>query len=98
MFPTRRYNATKFSNTQVLLSFIFGFFSGIKRISRISNFTQDELVKSLLNLSTRINKDALSNRLKKLGETGARKLRYFQLQFNAKFFRKISIRTNYIRR
>ena len=88
MFPTRRYNATKFSNTQVLLSFIFGFFSGINRISRISNFTQDELVKSMLNLSTRINKDALSNRLKKLGETGARKLRDFQLQFNAKYLEK----------
>ena len=88
MFPTRLYNATKFSDTQVLLAFIFGFFSGINRISRISNFTQDELVKSLLNLSTRINKDALSKRLKKLGEAGAKKFRDFQLQFNAKFLEK----------
>ena len=88
MFPTIKYNATKFSTSQVLMAFVFGFMSGVHRISRISRFTQDDLVKTLLQLPTRINKDALSTHLKRMGEKGAEKLRRFHLSFNNRLLKK----------
>jgi len=88
MFPTIKYNATKFSTSQVLMAFVFGFMSGVHRISRISRFTQDDLVKTLLQLPTRINKDALSTHLKRMGAKGAEKLRQYHLSFNNRLLKK----------
>lgn len=73
-FPTIKYNSTKFSNAQILLSILLSSIAGINRLKRISNFTQDSLVMLLLNLNKSLNKDVISSRLKALGQKGANKL------------------------
>lgn len=79
-FPTDIYNATKFSNTQVLMSVILASLSGVNRLKRISHFTGDPLVMALLGLQKQFNKDIISSRLKTLGQIGALKLDEFRLR------------------
>ena len=74
LFPTSMYNSTKFTIVQILMSLVLGSLSGVNRISRLSNFTADPLVMSLLNLRKNVNVDAFSDRLKGLGQAGAIKL------------------------
>jgi len=88
LFPTRWYNSTKFSYNQILLSVLLASLSGVNRISRISNFTEDSLVKSLLGLETRINKDAISGALKRLSQKGARFLQAFLLEKKSKWLQE----------
>jgi len=71
LFPTEKTNATKFSHAQIIVSLILASLSGINRVVRISNFTADSLVQTLLNLSKNINKDVIGQRLKNLGQKGA---------------------------
>lgn len=71
LFPTEKTNATKFSITQIILSLILASLSGVNRVTRISNFTSDSLVKVLLNLNKNLNKDVIGQRLKNLGQHGA---------------------------
>lgn len=71
LFPTEKTNATKYSQAQIMLSLILASLSGINRAIRISNFTADTLVQTLLNLSKNINKDVIGQRLKNLGQQGS---------------------------
>lgn len=71
IFPTEKNNSTKFSHVQILLSLILASLSGVNRAVRISNFTADSLVGSLLNLRKNINKDVIGQRLKKIGQSGS---------------------------
>lgn len=71
LFPTEKNNATKFSNTQVILSVLLASLAGINRVIRISNFTSDSLVQRILNLNKNLNKDVIAQRLKKLGQSGS---------------------------
>jgi len=71
LFPTKKYNATKFSNVQILLSILLSSLAGTNRLKRISNFTSDSLVMLLLNLKKALNKDVISTRLKAFGRKGA---------------------------
>ncbi len=71
LFPTEKTNATKFSNAQIILSLILASLSGVNRAIRISNFTADSLVKTILSLKKNLNKDVIGKRLKNLGQTGA---------------------------
>lgn len=71
LFSTEQNNATKFSNVQIILSLLLASLAGVNRAIRISNFTADELVKKLLNLSKNLNKDVIGQRLKKLGQRGS---------------------------
>jgi hypothetical protein len=68
------YHATKFSTVQIMLSVVLASFAGINRLQRIANFSQDALVRALLNLKSGLNKDVISTRLKQLGQAGAIKL------------------------
>lgn len=67
-------NATKYKNSQLMLSVILASMCGISRLSNIAIFSADVLVKALLGLPNGINKDVISSRFKKLGEAGARQL------------------------
>lgn len=71
LFPTEKTNATKFSNAQIMLSLLLASLSGINRAIRISNFTADSLVKTILSLKNNLNKDVIGKRLKNLGQNGA---------------------------
>lgn len=71
IFPSEKYSATKFSNTQIIISIILASLSGINRAVRISNFTSDSLVLLLLNLRKNLNKDVIGQRLKRIGQKGS---------------------------
>ena len=73
-FPTEMTNATKFLNSQLMLSVILASMCGVAHLSKIAVFTADVLVQALLGLSQRINKDVISTRFKVLGQKGARLL------------------------
>jgi hypothetical protein len=73
-FNTPMSNATKYKNSQLMLSVIAASMCGISHLSTISVFTADILVKALLGLPNGINKDVISTRFKALGEYGARHL------------------------
>ena len=87
-FPTEWYNATKFGVNQILLSVTFASISGIGRIRKISTFTGDGLVKTLLKLDKSINENAISSTLKKLGQSGARKLQALLLSKNSRWLKE----------
>jgi len=74
LFSTPWYNSTKFAYNQIVLSILLASLAGINRISRIANFTEDNLVKFLLGLEKRFNKDTISSALKCLSQRGARTL------------------------
>ena len=83
LFPTEWHSATKFGVNQILISIAMSSFCGINRICKIASFTGDGLVRALLKLDKAINENraceltegnAISATLKKLGQSGARKL------------------------
>ncbi|MFO7922408.1 MAG: IS1380 family transposase [Bacteroidales bacterium] len=84
-FPTVWHNATKFGINQILMAITLASISGISRICRISAFSGDGLVKSLLRLKKGINENAISATLKSLGQGGARKLQILLLSKNARW-------------
>jgi hypothetical protein len=88
LFPTRWYSATRFGVNQVLISIIMASFCGINRINKISSFTGDGLTRVLLKLNKAINENAISITLKKLGQSGARKLQSFLLLKNARWLKE----------
>jgi len=71
VFPTSKYNSTKFSNVQLLLSIVLAHLSGIHRLIRIETFTHDPLVRHLLQLKGKIEDSTIKDRLLKLGSSGA---------------------------
>ena len=92
-FQSPIYNATKFGINQIMLSVIFASMSGINRMSKISMFTNDGLVRSILKLNKGINKNALSTELKKLGQTGSRCLQSLLLSKNSSWLDESNFRT-----
>jgi len=88
LFPTQWQNATKFGANQVLISIIMASFCGINRICKIASFTGDGLTRVLLKLSKAINENAISATLKKLGQSGARKLQSLLLSNNARWLKE----------
>jgi len=84
LFPTTLYNSTKFATIQILMSIIMASLCGVNRISKISNFTQDPLIKLNLRLQKAINENAISKALKKLGQKGARTLQKYLIGYNSK--------------
>jgi len=85
LFPTQWQSAAKFGIHQILISIIMASFCGINRINKISSFSGDGLTKVLLKLNKAINENAISATLKKLGQSGARKLQSFLLSNNARW-------------
>ena len=83
LFPTQWHSATKFGINQVMISIIMASFCGINRICRVYSFAGDGLVRVLLKLNKAINGNAISIALKKLGQSGARKLQSFLSSKNA---------------
>jgi len=94
LFPTQWHSATKFGVNpvkfalrnilfnrvnQILLSVVMSSFYGINRICKIASFTGDGLVRVLLKLNKAINENAHFTTLKKLGQSGDRKLQSFLL-------------------
>ena len=73
-FPTVWHNATRFGINQILMAIMLSSISGIRRVCKIAAFSGDGLVKALLKLDKGINENAISTTLKKLGQSGARKL------------------------
>lgn len=84
-FPTEWHNATKFGVNQILMTITLASISGISRICKIAAFSGDGLVKALLKLDKGINENVISTTLKKLGQSGARKLQMFLLSKNARW-------------
>lgn len=91
LFPTKIHNATKFTNLQVLISIIYASISGVNRMSKIANYTNDPLVKINLGLRKAINEDKISGTLKDLGEWGARKIQHYFLSKNANYLKESSL-------
>lgn len=87
-FPTHWQNATKFGKDQILLVIVMASISGVSRIKKISNFSNDGLIKTLLKLDKGINQNAISATLKKMGQGGARKLQELLLGKNAAWLKK----------
>ena len=85
LFPTEWHSATKFGVNQILISTAMSSFCGINRICKIASFTGDGLVRALLKLDKAINENAISATLKKLGQSGARKLQMLLLTKNARW-------------
>lgn len=84
-FPTQWQNATKFGTDQILMAVVMASLSGVSRVKKIANFSNDGLVKTLLKLEGGINENAISAALKKLGQNGARKLQGLLLSKNSKW-------------
>jgi hypothetical protein len=82
LFPTVKQNATKFSTTQVLLSYLCGSLCGVKHISNIETFTKDALVSTILGLKKYIDEDTLGKRICSLAQKGSIALQERILQFN----------------
>src|SRR5699024_3433662 len=87
-FPTQWHNATKFGTDQILMAVVMASLSGIHRISKIANFSNDGLVKVMLKLPSGINENAISTALNKLWQNGARKLQELLLSKNADWLKK----------
>jgi len=85
LFPTEWHSATKFGLNQILTSIAMSSFCGINCICKIAAFTGDGLVLALLKLDKAINENAISATLKKLGQSGARKLQMLLLSKNARW-------------
>ena len=84
-FPTDWHNATKFGVNHILMSITLASICGISRICKIAAFSGDGLVKALLKLDKGINENAISTTLKKMGQSGARKLQMLLLSKNARW-------------
>jgi hypothetical protein len=93
IFVTKKYNATKISIVQILLSIVFASLSGVNRLSKIANFTQDPLIKTTIGLEKSINENIFSRILKKLSQTGARKLQKYLLELNSKYLENSKLET-----
>lgn len=92
-FPTKWHNATKFGTDQILLVIVMASLSGVSRIKRISNFSKDGLVKTLLRLDKGINENAISSNLKRMGQHGARKLQWLLLGTNAAWLKSSELQS-----
>ena len=90
-FPALRYNASKFGVNQVILSVVLASMSGINRMSKISTFTNDGLVGSILKLTKGINENAISTGLKNLGQSGARCLQSLLLSKNSSWLNESNL-------
>lgn len=93
LFPTRDYSSLKFSKVQLMLSVIMASLSGINRLTRISAFTHDELVKALLGLKKGLNKDVISTCFKMLGQRGAVMLHEYSLKKVTTWLTKSKLRS-----
>ena len=91
LFPTVKHNATKFSTTQVLLSFLCSALCGVKHISSIEIFTKDVLVKTILGLKKHIDEDTIGKRISSLGQKGAIALHERLLVFNKSYLDSLSL-------
>ncbi|MDA3840213.1 MAG: IS1380 family transposase [Patescibacteria group bacterium] len=91
LFPTKKENATKFTKFQVIMAITFASISGINRIKKIANFTQDPLIQVNLGLQKALNENIISDTLKKMGQSGARKLEEELLRKNSIFIKNIGL-------
>ncbi len=68
---------------------------GQSKVVKVS-FTGDGLVRALLKLDKAINENAISATLKKLGQSGARKLQMLLLSKNARWLHESGLELNQI--
>lgn len=87
LFPTQWHSATKYGVNQILFSLAMSSFCGINHICRVSSFTGDGLIRILL----KINQNAISIALKKLGQNGTRKLQSSLLSKNAYWLKESNL-------
>ena len=91
LFPTVKHNATKFSTTQIMLSYLSSALCGVKHLSNIETFTRDTLVKTILGLKKHIDEDTLSKRICALGQKGAITLHESLMNFNKGYIESLSL-------
>ena len=85
LFPTIVYNASQFSDAQLIQLFIYASLCKVNRLSQIETFSTDPLVKNVLGLERKVSDSSLSARFSTFGEHGARKLEEFGLRENRQF-------------
>lgn len=93
IFPTKATNALKFSTSQILMAVILSSLSGLNRVSKISNFTTDILIQTLLNLKSSISNQTLIDRIKSLGIGGCFLLTELILDKGTQILRKSKLTT-----
>ena len=81
VFSTVKNNATRILNIQIFSAIIFASLCGINRLSKISKFTEDPLVRKLTGLNKGLDDSNIKIRLSKLGQNGANNLLEKSLQF-----------------
>lgn len=87
LFPTVVHNATQYSNAQLSMLLIIASMCKVNRLKNIETFSADPLVLASLNTKDKISDSRLSERIKLLGEQGARKLENFSLILNEEFLK-----------
>jgi len=87
-FSTVKTSATKILNIQIFSAIICASLCGISRLSRIAKFTEDPLVRKILDLTKGIDDSNIKTRLSKLGQNGANKLLETGLGFIKAWVRK----------
>lgn len=92
LFPTLEYNSLKFLDAQILLVVIFSSLAGVKRLAHMTYMTSDPLIMKLLGLTSNFNKDLISNRLKRMGQSGSVKLHNYFQNISHRFIRNSHLR------
>ena len=91
LYPNVMQNATKFSSTHVLLSYLCSALCGVKHISNIEIFTKDILVKTILGLKEHIDEDTIGKSISSLAQKGAIALHERLLVFNKSYLDRLSL-------
>ena len=90
-FRTVVKSATQILNVQIFSAIIFASMCGIYRLSKISCFMKDPLVRKLLGLKRGFEDSNLKARLEQLGERGANDLSEMQLKLTKKWAAKCGL-------
>jgi len=91
-FFTLIKSATQILNIQILSAIIFANICGIHRLSKISKFMHDPLVRKLLDLKGGFEDSNLKKRLEQLGERGSNSLLEMGLSLTKQWVEKCGLR------
>jgi len=88
VFPTVVENATQYSNAQLSMLLLIASLCKVNRLKNIETFSSDPLVMNTINTQDKISDSRLSERVKGIGEKGARRFEEYCLKENHEFLEK----------